>query len=73
MRGPHAEGWTRRRFLSGLTLLETLSLKRTKVKDVSALRNLKKLKTLYIGGSPLDEDVMSVAPVRANGTKIIAN
>ena len=31
-------------------------LKRTKVKDVAALKNLKKLKTLYIGGSPLDDE-----------------
>jgi internalin A len=59
--------------LAGLTLLETLSLKRTRVKDVSALKNLKKLKFLYIGGSPLDADPMSVAPVRANGTKVIAD
>jgi internalin A len=58
--------------LEKLTLLTTLSLKRTKVKDVSALKNLKKLKFLYTGGSPLDADPMSVAPVRANGTKVIA-
>lgn len=59
--------------LAGLVALETLSLKRTRVKDVSALKNLKKLNFLYIGGSPLDEDVMSVAPVRANGTKIVSD
>jgi internalin A len=59
--------------LAALTELETLSLKRTKVKDVSALKGAKKLKVLYIGGSPLDSDVMAVAPVRANGTKIISD
>jgi internalin A len=59
--------------LAKLKELETLSLKRTQVKDVSALKDLKKLKFLYTGGSPLDEDPMSVAPVRANGTKIIAD
>jgi Leucine-rich repeat (LRR) protein len=59
--------------LGGLTLLETLSLKRTQVKDVSALKGLKKLKTLYTGGSALDADPMSVAPLRANGTKIVAD
>jgi internalin A len=59
--------------LAKLTLLTTLSLKRTRVKDVSALKDLKKLKFLYTGGSPLDADPMSVAPVRANGTKVIAD
>jgi internalin A len=59
--------------LAKLTLLTTLSLKRTHVKDVSALKDLKKLKFLYTGGSPLDADPMSVAPIRANGTKIIAD
>ncbi len=59
--------------LAGLTELTTLSLKRTRVKDVSALKSLKKLKFLYTGGSPLDADPMSVAPVRANGTKIVAD
>lgn len=58
--------------LGGLTELTTLSLKRTRVKDVSALKGLKKLKFLYTGGSPLDSDPMSVAPVRANGTKVVA-
>ncbi|MFZ5897427.1 MAG: leucine-rich repeat domain-containing protein [Myxococcota bacterium] len=56
--------------LAALTGLETLSLKRTRVKDVSALKGLKKIKIVYIGGSPLDADVMSVAPLRANGAKI---
>jgi internalin A len=58
--------------LAKLTELETLSLKKTRVKDVTALKGLKKLKFLYINGSALDEDPMAVAPVRANGTKIIA-
>jgi internalin A len=59
--------------LAGMTGLETLSLKRTRVKDVSALKGLKKLKVLYTGGSLLDADPMSVAPLRANGTKINAD
>ncbi len=59
--------------LARLTLLETLSLKRTKVKDVAALKGLKKLKILYTAGSGLDADPMSVAPLRANGTKIVAD
>jgi internalin A len=59
--------------LAGLTELTTLSLKRTRVKDVSSLKGLKKLKFLYTGGSPLDADPMSVAPLRANGTKIVAD
>lgn len=59
--------------LAALTGLETLSLKRTRVKDVSALKGLKKMKTIYIGGSQLDADPMAVAPLRANGTKIIAD
>lgn len=59
--------------LAALTGLETLSLKRTRVKDVSALKGLKKMKIVYIGGSQLDADPMAVAPLRANGTKIIAD
>lgn len=59
--------------LAGLTGLETLSLKRTRVKDVTALKGLKKLKVVYVGGSQLDADPMSVAPLRANGTKINAD
>ncbi|HET9958862.1 MAG TPA: leucine-rich repeat domain-containing protein [Polyangiaceae bacterium] len=58
--------------LANLTELTTLSLKNTKVKDASPLKGLKKLKFLYVGGSPLDADPMSVAPVRANGTKVLA-
>lgn len=58
--------------LAKLTSLETLSVKRTRVKDASALKDLKQLKFLYIGGSPLEEDPTAVAPIRANGTKVIA-
>jgi len=58
--------------LAELTALENLSIKRTKVRDASPLKGLKKLKFLYIGGTPLDDDPMSVGPLRANGTKIIA-
>ena len=59
--------------LAGLSLLETLSLKRTRVKDASPLKGLKKLKIVYTGGSALDADPMAVAPLRANGTKIVAD
>jgi internalin A len=58
--------------LAKLGKLERLSIQRTKVKDVSALKGLKALEFLYIAGTPLDEDPMLVAPVRANGVKIIA-
>jgi Leucine-rich repeat (LRR) protein len=50
--------------------METLSLRGTKVKDASPLKGMKKLKFLYVGNSPLDDDPMSVGPVRANGTKV---
>ncbi len=59
--------------LAGLTALETLSIKRTKVKDGSPLKGLKKLKFLYIGGSPLDDDPLTIGPVRANGAKVISD
>lgn len=59
--------------LANMTKLERLSLKRTQVKDVSALAGLTDLKFVYIGGSPLDNDVMSVAPLRKNGTKILSD
>ncbi|HMJ14869.1 MAG TPA: leucine-rich repeat domain-containing protein, partial [Polyangiaceae bacterium] len=52
--------------------LERLSIQRTKVKDVSALKGLTSLKFLYVAGTPLDDDPMSLAPVRAKGVKIIA-
>jgi hypothetical protein len=41
------------------------------VKDVSPLKGLKALEFLYIAGSPLDDDPMALAPVRASGVKII--
>ena len=43
------------------------------MKDGSPLKGLKKLKTFYIGGTPLDDDPISIGPLRAQGTKIIAN
>jgi len=58
--------------LSQLTELENLSLKRTKVKDVAPLANLKHLKTIYVAETPADEDPMTFAPLRANGTKVIS-
>lgn len=57
--------------LSGMKDLETLSIKKTQVKDVSPLAGLKKLKFLYVTDTPADEDPMSFAPIRANGTKVI--
>jgi len=59
--------------LAGLVNMENLSIKRTKVKDASPLKNMKKLKFVYIGGTPLDEDPISIGPVRAQGTKVIAD
>jgi internalin A len=59
--------------LASLELLENLSIKRTKVKDASPLKALKKLKFIYIGGTPLDDDPMSVGPLRAQGTKVISD
>lgn len=59
--------------LAELTDLETLSLKRTQVKDALPLKNLKKLKFIYINGTPLDDDPMSLQPLRGNGTKISAD
>ena len=32
---------------------------------------LKKLKTLYVAGTPADEDAVTLAGVRGNGTKVI--
>jgi internalin A len=58
--------------LSKLTKLERLSIQRTKVRDVTALKGLRALEFLYIAGSPLDDDPMALAPVRARGVKIIA-
>jgi hypothetical protein len=56
--------------LAKLTKLERLSLKNTKVKDVRALAPVKSLKFLYVGGTPVADDPMSLGPVRANGTKV---
>jgi len=59
--------------LAGLVNMTNLSLKRTKVKDTSPLKGMKKLKFIYIGGSPLDEDPMSVGFLRGQGTKVISD
>ncbi|HTQ02977.1 MAG TPA: leucine-rich repeat domain-containing protein [Polyangiaceae bacterium] len=59
--------------LSGLTNMENLSLKHTKVKDGSPLKGMKKLKFIYIGGSPLDDDPVSIQPLRGQGTKVISD
>ncbi|HEU5075313.1 MAG TPA: leucine-rich repeat domain-containing protein [Polyangiaceae bacterium] len=57
--------------LSGMKDLEKLSINKTQVKDVRPLAGLKKLKFLYAADTPADEDPMSFAPIRANGTKVI--
>jgi len=56
--------------LAGLTAMENLSIKHTKVKDGSPLKGMKKLKFIYIGGTPLDEDPLSIGPLRGQGTKV---
>jgi hypothetical protein len=58
--------------LSGMKELERLSIKKTKVKEVSALKDLKKLKFIYVQDTPADQDPMSFAPLRANGTKVMS-
>jgi len=50
--------------------MENLSLKHTKVKDASPLKGMKKLKFIYIGGTPLDDDPVTLGPVRGQGTKV---
>jgi internalin A len=57
--------------LSGMKDLERLSIKRTQVKDVSPLKDLSKLKFIYVTDTPADQDPMSFAPLRANGTKVM--
>jgi len=57
--------------LAKLTKLEKLGIQHTQVKDTSALKALKKLKVLYAGGTPADEEGLTLAPIRANGTKVI--
>jgi len=59
--------------LAGLTALENLSIKNTKVKDAGPLKGMKKLKFIYIAGTPLDDEPMSLGPLRGQGTKVIAN
>lgn len=57
--------------LSGMKKLENLSIKQTRVKDVSPLAGLKKLEVIYVADTPADQDPMSFAPLRANGTKVL--
>jgi hypothetical protein len=57
--------------LAKLSKLEKLGFQHTQVKDASALKALKKLKVLYAAGTPADEEGLTLAPVRANGTKVI--
>jgi internalin A len=58
--------------LSKLTKLDRLDLgrKRTLVKDLSPLRGLKKLKFLYIAGTPID-DLSPISPLMARGLKVV--
>ncbi|HEX3776814.1 MAG TPA: leucine-rich repeat domain-containing protein [Polyangiaceae bacterium] len=56
--------------LAKMTKLEKLSIQRTKVKDASPLKAIKGLKFLYVAGTPADEDGITLAPVRGNGTKV---
>jgi len=57
--------------LAKLTKLEKLGIQRTQVKDASPLKALKKLQILYVAGTPADEDAVTLAGVRGNGTKVI--
>ncbi|MEO8900826.1 MAG: leucine-rich repeat domain-containing protein [Polyangiaceae bacterium] len=57
--------------LAKLTKLEKLGIQHTQVKDASSLKALKKLKVLYAAGTPADEDGVTLAPIKGNGTKVI--
>jgi internalin A len=57
--------------LAKLTKLEKLGIQHTQVKDATALKALKKLKVLYAAGTPADEEGLTLAPIRANGTKVL--
>lgn len=57
--------------LAKLTKLEKLGIQHTQVKDATPLKTLKKLKVLYAAGTPADEEALTLAPIRANGTKVI--
>ncbi|HEY4105771.1 MAG TPA: leucine-rich repeat domain-containing protein [Polyangiaceae bacterium] len=57
--------------LAKMTKLEKLSIQRTKVKDASPLKAIKGLKFVYVAGTPADEDGLTLAPLRGNGTKVI--
>ena len=59
--------------LGALVNMTNLSIKHTKVKDGSPLKSMKKLKFLYIGGTPLDDDPVTISPIRGQGTKVIAD
>jgi internalin A len=57
--------------LAKLSKLEKLGIQHTQVKDATPLKALKKLKVLYAAGTPADEEALTLAPIRANGTKVI--
>lgn len=57
--------------LAKLTKLEKLGIQHTQVKDASPLKALKKLKVLYAAGTPADEEGITLAPIKGNGTKVI--
>ena len=56
--------------LSGMTKLERLSLNNTKVTDVSVLAVAKKLKFVYVVGTPAAAD-MNFGALIKNGTKVM--
>jgi hypothetical protein len=52
-----------------MTKLERVGLANTKVKDISPLGAAKKLKFVYVAGTPAAED-MNFSAVTKNGTKV---
>lgn len=57
--------------LSGMKKLEKVSLARTQVASAEPFRELKELKTLYVKGSPLGDDIAATGYLVRNGTKVI--
>lgn len=57
--------------LAGMKQLERLSIQRTKVAQVPDFKDWKKLKFVYVVGTPADEDPTLWAPFRRAGAKIV--
>lgn len=55
----------------GMKQLERLSIQRTKVAKVPELKELKKLKFVYVTGALGDDDPMAWAPFRQAGAKVV--